>query len=233
MSRSFKLFRLQQFDSQIDAANNRLNEIAAILGNNQLLQQAQDANQQAEQLLQTAQKELRRAEQQTLDQRRKIRQNSERLYGGTVKNPKELQDLQQEGEALQRYLEVLEERQLEAMLEVDEAENEFRQSQKRLDTVQAELVESHAALKGEQSQLDRDRERWIQERNATAETIPDEDLSLYQKRRTTRGGIAVTAVRGQTCGACGTRLSSALHQSARSSTRLAFCDTCGRILYIT
>ena len=148
-----------------------------------------------------------------------------------MSNPKELQDLQNESEALKRYLSVLEERQLENMIASEEAENKLKSAQINLEEVTAQFEQQNTDLTQEQADLNQEVERLDTERQAAATGIPQEDIELYDKLRESRGGIAVSKVVEKTCSACGTTLSQALAQSARSPSQISRCDTCGRILY--
>jgi predicted nucleic acid-binding Zn-ribbon protein len=60
--------------------------------------------------LNLAQNTLKHAEAEVGRQKVKIEQSESNLYSGNVKNPKELQDLQNEIAALKRYLITLEDR---------------------------------------------------------------------------------------------------------------------------
>ncbi|NIM05125.1 MAG: hypothetical protein GTN65_05800, partial [Armatimonadetes bacterium] len=84
----------------------------------------------------TAVNAARRAKHEVEDQRLKIQKTDEALYGGSVANPKELEDLQMESEALKRYLETLEDRYLEAMLEQDEADESVNKSAASLEAAE-------------------------------------------------------------------------------------------------
>jgi uncharacterized protein len=59
------------------------------------------------------------------------------LYGGKIRNPKELQDLQVEIAALKRRTATLEDEQLEAMLAVEDAETQLTEANKNLNEVKA------------------------------------------------------------------------------------------------
>ena len=96
MSRPLNLYRLQQVDSRIDQANARLKEIETLLADNANLRKAKSLAARTEKNLAAAQKEQGQAETKVKDQRIKIEQTEATLYGGTVRNPKELQDLQNE-----------------------------------------------------------------------------------------------------------------------------------------
>ncbi|GAB4580785.1 MAG: zinc ribbon domain-containing protein [Anaerolineales bacterium] len=232
MNQAFQLFRLQQVDTQLDQAHARLREIDSILKNDATVRAAEEALAKATQELEGAKKELRKAEENTKNQRQKIKHTDEQLYGGKVRNPKELQDLQKESEALGRYLLVLEERQLEAMLVVEDATQSFEAAQKNLNMVRARQIETQSALHGERRQITQQAKQWLAERQATASSIPQTDLSHYDQLRKRRTGIAVAKVTDKSCSACGTELSTSYYQAALVSKELHHCETCGRILYV-
>jgi predicted nucleic acid-binding Zn-ribbon protein len=139
--------------------------------------------------------------------------------------------LHKESGALKRYLDVLEERQIESMLFVDEKEEIWQTAQSNLDRIRASRIERHATLSGERTKLSGEVERLLAERKAAISTISVDDLGLYESLRQKRSGIAVAKVSEKSCTACGSSLSSSLHQIARSPVQITPCDTCGRILY--
>ncbi|GAJ13640.1 unnamed protein product, partial [marine sediment metagenome] len=138
MSQPFKLYRLQQIDSKINSTRSRLTEIEISLNDNSALQAAQHQAETASQSLQEAQEALQIAERNVQDLQIKIQQSEASLYGGKIKNPKELQDIQSEAASLNKYFTVLEERQLDAMLLVEEAELELNKSESTLRSRQAD-----------------------------------------------------------------------------------------------
>ncbi len=231
MSQPVNLYRLQQVDSQLDQAQARLKEIAAALAEDAALLQAQADVQAAAQAEELAQKGLRRAEDEAKAQQIKIEQNQAALYSGRTTNPKELQDLQLEAEALRRHLGTLEDQQLEKMAAYEDAQSIQQQANTSLKSVEAGLAAQHAELIKEQAALLKDVDRLQTERAATAANVTAESAQVYDRLRTSRGGVAVARVADKTCTACGTTLSQALAQAARSPNQLTHCDTCGRILY--
>jgi uncharacterized protein len=232
MSQPFKLFRLQQIDSQIDKTKTRLREIEIELQEDSELRMANQRLDQASQLMQETEKALRKAEADVQAQRIKIEQTEAALYGGKVRNPKELQDLQHESAALKRYKSTLEDRQLEIMLTLEETEAELQSAVSNQQTAELNYTNKNARLLEEQAALLRDIERDENERRAAIEGIPQMDLQLYQQLRQQRRGIAVAKVVDRTCSACGSLLNTGLLSAAHSSTQLTRCDTCGRILYV-
>ncbi|MFC2042951.1 zinc ribbon domain-containing protein [Chloroflexota bacterium] len=231
MSSPFKLYRLQQTDNQIDRRNTRVAEIELTLKNDEVLKRGIRTVQSAEQDLKELRKALQRAEDNVSGQRVKIEQSEATLYGGKVKNPKELQDLQNEAAALKRYLMVLEDHLLEAMLAEEEAASQYDNAVHELEQKQSRYNQIQSDLSNEKVKLLNALERLKGERTATTGSIPEDDLNLYQQLREQRRGIAVAKVSNKACSACGSLLSSTLLHSARSPNQITRCDTCGRILY--
>ncbi|MEA2008810.1 MAG: hypothetical protein U9O54_06785 [Chloroflexota bacterium] len=231
MSRSKQLYRLQQLDSTITRAQIRIKEIEAILGQDEVLQKAMRSEEAAKGVLEGKQKSLRKAENDVEDQELKLKQIKAKLYGGNVTNHKELEDLQQKSESLQRYLEVLEVRQLEAMMEVDEAEESHEKTARALSEIRADREGQHAELMSEKAALETQIKELSEKRPGQLLNILPEDLQLYEELRKSRAGVAVAAIENQSCTACGTRIPSAIYQVARSPSQIAQCSTCKRILY--
>jgi uncharacterized protein len=231
MSQPFKLYRLQQLDSQQDRARARLEEIRQALSQHEALRQAEEKTQQSDETLQAARKNLRKAEQLVRDQRIKIEQTESTLYGGKVRNPKELQDLQHESAALKRYLITLEDRQFEAMMAEEEAIQEHATNQAELDNIRIDTARQHKELIEEQNRIDRELLHLEAERSAAAGAIEAGDMTLYEQLRRQRRGLAVALINNKACTACGTTLNAALLDAARSPNQLNRCDNCGRILY--
>ncbi|MCU0487876.1 MAG: C4-type zinc ribbon domain-containing protein [Anaerolineales bacterium] len=231
MSQPFKLYRLQQLDSQLDRLQARLAEIRASLAEAEELQQAKSAAQQANEDLQAAQKALRKAEEAVKEQRIKIETTEAALYGGKVRNPKELQDLQHESAALKRFQSVLEDRQIEAMLNEEAAQEASQQAQIHLELVQAQHNARNANLLEEQERLLKEKPTLDTERQAATGSIPANEMAMYETLRKSRRGIAVSLVKNKACSACGTTLNAALLDAVITSGQLNRCDGCGRILY--
>jgi len=232
MSQSFKLFRLQQIDSELDKGKARLKKIAVLLEDKHKERLSQERLEIVKEERGEAAKQLRRAEQEVQAQRVKIDRSETALYGGKVVNPKELQDLQHESEALKRYLSTLEDLQLEAMLTLDDAEMNYLEASKKNTAVIAEVALQKDNLNDEKTNLLQDIERQESERQAAASNLIPQDIRIYESLRQQKNGIAVARVIERTCAACGSTLSAATFSSAQVPTKITRCDTCGRILYV-
>lgn len=231
MSAALGLYRLQQVDSQIDQIQVRLKAIQQTLENDVVLRAANEHFQMAEHKYADAGQTLKLTESEVEKQQIKIQQTEASLYGGKVQNPKELQDLQKDIVSLKRHLQTLEERQLEAMLAVEDTEKDLQTAKTDLEHVQSNLKEQNKDLTKESETLRKDLERLNSERQAVVTDIASQALNVYDQLRKQKRGIAITTVTDNSCEACGTTLTPSQQQTARSTSQLFHCPTCGRILF--
>ncbi len=231
MSQPFKLYRLQLIDTQIDQARARLQEVEKSLKDESALRQAQAKADESMRRLDESRKALKRAEEEVRTVRIKMEQTDASLYGGKVRNPKELQDLQNESAALKRHISVLEDKQLENMLEVEEAEATNKAENEALQQVKSSDATQKSLLNGTKNELLKALERLEGERQSFAGSIPPEDINLYDQLRQQRRGVAVATVQDSACGACGSTLTPAQIQASHSASQITRCTFCGRILY--
>lgn len=231
MSAALILHRLQQVDRQLDQAQTRLSAIRKTLEDDAEMRQALMRLEKADREHQISERALKQAESDVENQQIKIQQTEASLYSGHIKNPKELQDLQNEAAALRRLLTTLEERQLNAMQEAEKTAAALQRAKDEIERIQTRLGAEHGKLIEEQAALSRELERLSSERQATVSAVASEMLEMYEGLRRQKGGVAIAEISDSACAACGTTLTAALQQSARSAVALTHCPSCGRILY--
>jgi predicted nucleic acid-binding Zn-ribbon protein len=231
MSRASSLFRLQEIDIASDRLKERLEEIRITLEDSAEIAQLRADLVAKESFKDTVRTASKRAENEVEDQRLKIQKTEEALYGGSVKNPKELEDLQMESESLKRHLETLEDRYLEAMLEQDEVENAMRQSVASLEAAEFRQASLQSELTSEREDIDERLKNLEAEREVALASIAEQDLSAYEELRARLRGVAVVMLDGDSCGACGLTLSASSRQLVGAGDELVRCTQCGRILY--
>ena len=231
MSASLGLYRLQLLDSRMDEVRGRLEAIRQTLENDQEVLQAKKRAAETDTNLKLAQHALKLAESEVDKQKVKIEQSEANLYSGNVKNPKELQDLQNEIAALKRHLITLEDRQLDAMLEVETTELANQAALDELERVKSRFTDQNLSLTSEQTQLNKEYERLETERQAARSPLDTGLLAIYEKLRQQKRGLAIATVSDGACAACGTTLTPAQVQIARTTSQSYNCPTCGRILF--
>ncbi len=232
MNRTHLLYRLQTIDLEIGDGRRRLEEVEAGLGESEELHRAQRALQRAENELNRWRATLRDLELETRSLTAKIASVEERLYGGRVTNPKELANLQNEVSYLKRRKSELEDRQIEAMVEVEEHEAEVDSKRASLAQIEAEWSQTQERLTAERGELERRLAHLKEERAKLEGMIGAEDLALYGELCSRKGGRAVALLKGGACQACGVTLPTSQVQQARSGNALSFCSSCQRILYV-
>lgn len=231
MSEALNLYRLQNIDTQIHQITARLGEIDKKLSDDSRVKRAQNTLEKAQSQARQKRIELKQIEDKVEAQRIKRKTTQTALFGGKIKNPKELQDLQMESEALKRYISQLEDEQLDAMIANEEAENAEKHAVQALKQIKGTVAEENASMLGEKKKLETDLERLTRERDAVLQSVSTKALNLYQKLLKSKHGVAVAAVTEGGCSICGQSLTPSDLQSIRASNRLVFCPTCGRILF--
>ncbi len=231
MSASLGLYRLQQVDSQIDRARAKLDAIQKTLENDTELREAINRVATAQTSHHLAHHELKNATAETESQKAKIEHTESSLYSGSVQSPKELQDLQKDAASLKKHLVTLEERELDAMVKSETADDVLQKANTELDLFQARLGNEHKNLIVDQSNLMKELEKLVEEREAALGPIEASLLHAYEDLRQQKRGVAVTQAVDNSCTSCGTILSASLQQTARSQKQLAYCSSCGRIIY--
>jgi predicted nucleic acid-binding Zn-ribbon protein len=226
------LYNLQKIDTQIDKTIRRLSEIDILIQEDEQLKGAILHHTNSRKLDYQAQMTLKNIEQSVSEAQIKIQTNESALYGGKIRSPKELQDLQAEIESLKRHLNVLEDDNLAKLIHLEETKASLSQAEDNLDTIQTLTSSKIAGLLGEQDKLIRLKNTLFTERDGIFSSIPSEIITQYEKLRESKKGIAVSAVDDNSCSVCGCDLRPAELQTARGGHQLVFCSSCGRILYV-
>jgi predicted nucleic acid-binding Zn-ribbon protein len=229
MTTGASLYHLQRLDSEADSKQSRLAEIAAALGESKQLIQARQTRENAQARVRKWAARQRNLELEIQGLADKATRSEQRLYSGTVKNPKELEDLQAEVAALQRRQLKLEDDLLDAMIERDEAESARTLAQRQLDEIHALWSTQQADLLAEQSELQERTAEIEQERATVLPSIDANTLATYQNLRRRKGGLAVTQLNGDVCGVCGVAISPNLKWKLRQQ-EIVYCGNCERII---
>ncbi len=232
MSRAGDLYRLQEIDLALDMRRARLAEVEAALKDDSAAARAREALQRAEAALSQARDAAHLAEAEAQAVGQKMSGVEGTLYGGTVRNPKELLDLQAEAEYLSRRRRELEDRQLEAMVTVETAEAAVTVNQELLDDALVEQSRRIAALEQEKEQVAAGMERRGIEREAAEAQVRRDDRDIYDRLRKNRNGVAVARLVEGNCGACGVAPSAQRIAVALAGEGLVQCGNCERILYV-
>jgi uncharacterized protein len=228
---SFHLYQLQKIDLKIDSITRRLNEIARIRNDNSAHKTIEQSLLSVNNLLTEQNHIYNELEDKIRSKKLKIEQSESSLYGGLVKNPKELQDLQSEIKSLKTSLSSLEDDQLQIMIIQESLDRELETVRVSMKELESQLEIQYSSLFTEEAEKKIELEKIHQERKAILEQINSENLDHYQSLRKTKNGIALATIEDGCCAVCGSTLTPAECQQAKSPNRMATCASCGRILY--
>ncbi|TFH34512.1 MAG: hypothetical protein E4G99_09350 [Anaerolineales bacterium] len=231
MSRVSSLYRLQEIDLDLQRSQTRIDEIDALLEQDEDLRKARTVLETREAELVEARKQNSSAKHTVASQREKIAQAEKTLYSGVVSNPKELQDLQMESESLRRYLETLEDRYLEEMLSLEQVELAHLEATEALDVIQQRRARQHRELTEEKQDLIGNLARLDEERRAAIADVSEQDSATYEDLKERLGGFVLAVLKDTVCGACGVELARSKQQEVISGNELIRCSQCSRILY--
>lgn len=230
MSQPAALYRLQEVELGILRLQQRLREIADMLANDEAIQQAQAQIAAAQNQLNPLKARLRTLEHDLQQNETKTRSTDQQLYSGAVKNPKEMQDMQQEIEALQRWHGELENTMLETMVAAEEAEAALAAADANLANVSASRGDEHKQLLHEQTQLQAQVAELKQRRQQVLTEVTPENLKIYTTMKPRKNHQPVALMQGNTCSICGVAQTVAIEQEVRRGTKLVTCSNCERIL---
>ncbi len=224
------LFQLQKVDLELMQHRARLKEIEALLNGDETIAQATQQLSAAQSALKPWQTRSRDLDLEIKSVVQKSKSTEDDLYSGRIRNPKALQELQEEIAALKRQQTGLEDSLLEAMVAVEEHQAET-------DAAQAALANARAALASQQTDLVEERQRLQaenvtldQQRKQKAAAVEPGSLAAYEKLRQRFRGQPVALLLPDGCSICGVEQTSMNVQAVRSDRTLAYCESCGRIL---
>jgi uncharacterized protein len=230
MTQAETLYRLQEIDLNALQAQKRLNEIAAALSDNQRITAAQAQVSAAQAALTPLQTKSRNLELEVQSNTDKIRQTDEALYSGRVRNPKELQDMQQEIQSLKSRNSDLEDTLLETMLLVESAEAELKARQVDLDSVRTAWETEHQHLLDEQTQLKADIITLRQRREQLLPEVAEDSLKTYNALKPRKNNQPIALLVDRSCSVCRVEQEMAVIAETRKGQKLTTCSSCGRIL---
>jgi hypothetical protein len=226
-----QLFALQEIDSQIDTRQARLAAIDARLEQDEALAPLRAAVATLEDERRPLIARLRDLETVVEDGRRHIETEETKLYSGTIRSPRDLDDLQKEVESLKRTQQAREDELLTLLSQVEDLDARLGAARRELGEAQAAWEREQEDLRAEREQLAAEISALEQQRQPQFERLAPEVQQLYEQLRRTRGGRAVVRVERGTCQGCRISLPMNIVQRARSGTTIVQCSSCGRILF--
>lgn len=227
------LHQLQAVDLEIDSHLAAIEKIDEALSTDDRVQRASDCQKERELELRAAHDRLQELEQEASELETRLKSISAGLYGGVIKNTRELSQMEQEMSHLKEKQGLLEEAEIESMLAVDAATSGLSEARQGLAQARGSWEADSARLAEERRQLAGELEVLQGRRKEMLDANPDLDpglLSRYERLRKAKWGVAVAMVENGMCTGCRVTLPKATVQECRTAQHLVLCTSCGRIL---
>lgn len=225
------LYQLQQLDRELEAVRQALLRLEERLSHAPEVEAARRRLEEAREQHRAQQHRFQDAEHKADALRRKIREIEAQLASGQVRNPRQVQVLQEELIYLRRKLDEAEEAAIHLLMALEQAQTAVAEAQEHLHQVTAHRNQQEETWRREKTQLLQRQQDLTARRTVLVSQIPQEALSLYQNLRGHKGGLAVARVQEDACEACGALLSASRRQKAAYLETITLCPQCGRILY--
>jgi len=226
------LRQLQSADSAIDAARARLATVHAILTDRSEYEAARTEHAERTEVRRQAEAAQRDLELEVATLRQQSSDVEQKLYGGTVRNAHEVQDLNKHSGQLKTQIAAGEERLLQALGTAEQATQAHQAAEQRLRTIVAERRKTEASLLEERKVLVATIEAQQTERDRLRGVVDSAALKNYDSLRRRLGGVAVAEVKQRTCQGCRVSLNASVEQRLRQGDAVVNCQSCGRVLYL-
>lgn len=227
-----QLYDILIVDVEIEGYNKSISTIDETLADNQLLLRTQLVVSEAQAKLIKQETERKDLELTTESFREKGDQLEITLYGGTVRKPRELKDMQLALGLIREQQKQEEDNLLLALAATEETEERLGSLKSALNEILTSRRKEHEQLLGEKTHLQEDSAVLGEKRKVMSALVDAADLRLYDSIRAIRQGRAVAIVERGTCQGCRISLPVKVVQSARNGVNLVQCPSCSRILYV-
>ena len=180
-------------------------------------------------------REQAKAEADVEQVRSRIDRDRQRLDGGMVSSPRELENLQSEVQSLLRRQSDLEEIVLDVMERRETAQASFDGATAEREQLGTELAAVVAARDAAVAELDELAAKAAARRTEVVAATPGELADLYDKLRAQHGGVGAAALRLRRCQGCNLALNTVDLNAIRSAPEdeVLRCEECRRILVRT
>jgi predicted nucleic acid-binding Zn-ribbon protein len=230
MSIAQQLYQLQELDLALATNERNQANIKSQLGESQKIAQVKTRLETERKRLEELERQQHAAEWEAEDLTTKLGATEEKLFGGKIRNPKELTNLQREADELKNRRNELEDKALEVMDQAETTTGSISALTEELGKLEAEWQAQQERLSVELNELKAAHDECTRERGETVAGIASEVVGAYEQIRS-RKGTAVARVEQGTCRGCQIALTTTELQQARGGG-LVRCGSCGRILFL-
>jgi predicted nucleic acid-binding Zn-ribbon protein len=230
MTSASDLFALQEIDLKRDSRRALLADIENRLGETEELSAAREALNQTMAEAERLRRDQRELESASADLDAKIQPMEKKLYDGSVRNPKELTDLQREVDSLKARRSKLDDEGLALLDSIEAANAAVAEAKVHYENVTADWEEEQELLRVDHARAEKETSQLEGERDLRTKHMDPSSLGLYETLRRVKQGRGVARVERGTCQGCRVTLPTHVVQRVRSGGVLVQCPSCERIL---
>ena len=224
------LYSLQEVDIEIRQLQRKLQELDPGRVEEAALQAAQTQFQKVNSVTTMTERDLRDAELELQTVETKKKDTEKRLYSGSIRNPKELDSMQHEIDALGRQRSSLDEKILTLMDTFEEHRKAQLEAKQALEQAELTYQARKKLYQATRNRYENELTQLAQHRQELASDIEDSWLKRYDIWRKQHAGVALSRVVKGDCEACRTSLPLTLVERITKTDAVAFCENCGRVL---
>ena len=225
-----QLYQLQEVDRELETNEQALKQKTSQLGESREVIRVQTKLSSQRQHLEELKRQQHSAEWEIDDLTNKITALEQKLYDGSIRNSKELTNLQHEVDGLKARRDQLEDEALGIMDQVELAEAGVANMSSELKGLEVEWHHQQQHLSTDIEQLKTTLADLEHKRRLMLTKIDLRIVNFYEELKRQKG-TAVAKVDQGMCRGCQILLPAIKLQQARSGS-LAQCSSCGRILFL-
>ena len=231
MSSSKRIYELQQVDLSIQAKSKELEGINLRINRDEAYELAKANHDAAREAQKEREKQYKELDAEAENVRSALQKINDKLYGGKIKNPKELVGYEQEAGMLKGNLSGKDDVLLELMEKIDSAKTEIKKLQEIYKMAETDWQSRKVTLTGQADQLKEELAGLENKRQEILAVVDKETLTAYENIKSRKGQAVVRVEQGR-CLGCRVSLSISELQRVRGMT-IVTCSNCGRILYLS
>ena len=226
-----ELYDLQLLDWEIQQREEELSEVQGRIADDSTRIRAHQRLSAIEAKLGELGPAIRQSERAVQEIEGRISNLDNRMYDGSVTNPREFEALQDERANQVRNRGEEEDRLLEFMVEIEEAEELRDRAKAMFEQIDEERTLELGTLETRREELTSEMPELHAQRQEISAEYPPNIMAVYETVRRTRGGQGAALVdqRGM-CQGCRLTIPNAEISRARSSEGIVQCGSCTRIL---
>lgn len=229
------LLQLQQTDLDIVRLGRQLDDLPekqTLLALRKRVKEIEAVGEKADAYIAAVQREVARNEDEVAQLDDKIEDEQQRVMSGEVTNPKEVQAITREMDALKRRKDKLENEQLALMEKLENGKTQ----RGKVDATLAEAAEKDAKLvqayKAKGGTIQAEIAKLESERKRLRKGLPVDLLERYDAAREAKGGIGVGVLRDRMCDACRVELPVDKADKLKGGPDVNTCPNCRRLIIV-